>query len=194
MTDAYVHPTASVEEGAQLGTETKVWHYVHVRKGAQIGKGCSIGKDCYVDGKVTIGEGSRIQNGVSIYDGVQIRPYVFVGPHVVFTNDLYPRAGVKGWKVIDTVLHSGSAVGAGAVLRCGIEIGAFAMIGAGALVTKSVEPFTLVLGSPATPYKKICACGKTQFDLESPDWKPVLPCCEETLIAPLLNLAKSEAR
>jgi UDP-3-O-[3-hydroxymyristoyl] glucosamine N-acyltransferase len=193
MSNAFIHKTAEVETGVDIGQDSKVWHFSHIRTGAKIGKNCNIGKDCYVDARVTIGDGSRIQNGVSIYEGVEISPYVFIGPHVVFTNDMYPRAGVTGWEVTRTQLKAGSALGAGSIIRCGIEIGEFAMVGAGAIVTKDIEPFTLVMGTPAQPHAKICACGQKQFDLESDSWRPILECCKLKLIPAVLELAKGFA-
>jgi acetyltransferase-like isoleucine patch superfamily enzyme len=193
MSKPYIHPTATVEPGAEIGANTKIWHYCHIRAGSKIGRDCSIGKDSYVDAPVTIGDGTRIQNGVSVFGGVKVESFVFIGPHVVFTNDMYPRAGVKTWSTIPTFLRVGSALGAGSIIRCGIDLGAFSMIAAGAIVTKDVAPFTLVVGTPAIPVKKICACGKTQFELESPEWKAVLPCCHETLLEEVVVLATKAA-
>jgi UDP-2-acetamido-3-amino-2,3-dideoxy-glucuronate N-acetyltransferase len=188
--DLYIHPTATVEQGAEIGRGAKIWHYCHIRAGSKIGPDCSIGKDSYVDSHVTIGEGSRIQNGVSLFRGVEAGRFVFIGPHVVFTNDLYPRAGVKEWTTIPTFLRDGCALGAGAVIRCGIELGAFSMVAAGAILTKDLAPFTLAVGTPATPTKKICACGRTQFEIGSSDWKPILGCCEAVLQDAVLKVAR----
>jgi len=190
MSAPRIHATASVEPGAEIGEGTSIWHYAHVRTGAKIGKNCNIGKDCYIDAKVIMGDGTRVQNGVSIYAGVEISKFVFVGPHVVFTNDLYPRAGVKTWDMTPTYLRTGCALGAGAIIRCGIEIGEFAMAGAGAILTKDVDPFTLVMGTPAQPYMKICACGEKQFELDADNWRPVLDCCHRKLVPELIELAK----
>lgn len=186
----YIHPTAIVEDGAILEQGTKIWHFCHVRSGAWIGKDVSIGRDCYIDSKVHIDEGSRIQNGVSIYNGVILEKSVFVGPHVVFTNDMYPRAGAKKWDVSETVLKTGCALGAGAIVRCGIVLGAFSIIGAGALVTKDIPPFTLATGFPARPQKRICACGRHRTDLLDPEWAPVRECCHEYLSANVVKLAE----
>lgn len=187
---SFYHETAIIEQGAQIGLETKIWHFCHVRSGSTIGNNCSIGRDCYVDSKVIIEEGSRIQNGVSIYNGVHIKQSVFVGPHVVFTNDMYPRAGSKKWDISPTVLEEGCSLGAGSIIRCGIKIGAFAMIGAGAIVTKDVPSFCLVTGVPAKVIKRICSCGRTQFDIDEKTWNPIQKCCSEYLSDSVLSLAK----
>lgn len=188
----FVHPTACVEEGASLGKNVKIWNFVHVRKGCTLGDNVSIGKDSYIDAGVNIGKGSRIQNQVSVYAGVNISEYCFVGPAVVFTNDQFPRVGNKNWKVIETHLENCASIGAGAIIRCGITIGAFAMIGAGALVTKSVPPFTLVIGHPAGETRKICACGQTILPINTCPEDFIGECCEENMSEETFHLAKIE--
>jgi len=178
---SYIHPTSQVEEGVVLGEGVKVWQGCQVRSSAIIGKDVSIGKGSYVDVNVSIGDGSRIQNYVNIYDGVSIGRNCFVGPAVVFTNDQFPRVGNKSWNIIKTYMKDGASIGAGAVIRCGIEIGEFAMIGAGAIVTRSVEPFTLVLGFPADKRKCICACGQTVLPKESSKKDFFRICCDENM-------------
>ena len=185
----FIHPTAIVEESVVLGDYSKVWHFCHIRKGANIEKDCSIGRDCYVDSDVKIGEGTRIQNGVSIYNGIEIQKYVFVGPHVVFTNDMFPRAGSKKWVISSTSLQTGASIGAGAIIRCGVKIGSFAMVGAGALITKDISPFTLATGFPARSISRICACGRKRFDLLDTEWRPVVDCCYEYLSEEVVRLA-----
>lgn len=184
-----IHPTAIIESGAKLGAECVVWHFCHVRSGAELGALTSLGRDVYVDKNVKIGRGSRVQNGVSIYEGVNIGEWCFVGPHVTFTNDPHPRAGRREWKRVQTHLHSGSSLGAGAILCCGITIGAFAMVGAGAVVTKDVEPFTVVTGIPAAPVGKICACGDTSLPLDAVPSALLRDCCRKNLAAEPLALA-----
>lgn len=144
-----IHATAIVEEGAIIGTGTRIWHFVHIRSGATIGRDCVIGKDCYIDAGAMIGDGVHIQNGVSIYNGVTLEDHVFVGPHAVFTNDRYPRTGGV-WTVTPTMVRVGASIGANATILCGIEIGEMAMVGAGSVVTADVPPGMLVCGNPAT--------------------------------------------
>ncbi len=150
-TEVFIHPTAIVEEGAQIGRGTKIWHHCHVRAGAVIGENCNIGKNVYVDIGAKIGSGVKIQNNVSVYQGVTLEDDVFVGPSVVFTNDRIPRA-FGDWgeaQVIETRVHKGASLGGGACLRCGVNIGEYAMVAMGAVVIHSVESFTLVAGNPA---------------------------------------------
>lgn len=158
--DYFVHSTAIVEDGAIIGEGTKIWHFAHIRSGAKIGKYCNIGKDVYVDVDVQIGDRVKIQNGVSIYRGVKIEDDVFVGPHVTFTNDLYPRSFNREWQIVPTLVKHGASIGANATIVCGITIGEYAMVGAGAVVTKDVPPHGLVLGNPARLKGFVCFCGR----------------------------------
>jgi len=160
----FIHPTAIVEEGAIIGEGTRIWHFVHIRSGAKIGRNCNIGKDVYIDVGVEIGDNVKIQNGVSIYRGVKIEDDVFVGPYAVFTNDKYPRAFNRDWKVVPTVIKRGASVGANATIMCGVTIGEYAMVAAGAVVTKDVPPHGLVMGNPARLKGFVCYCGKPLRD------------------------------
>lgn len=187
---SYVHPTAVVEPGVTLKKDVKIWHFCHVRKGAVLNDNVSLARDVYVDENVHLGEGTRIQNGVSVFRGVQVSSWVFIGPHVIFTNDMFPRAGNKNWQIVETHLEMGSAIGAGAIIRCGISLGAFSMIAAGAMVTRSVPEFHLVLGMPARPVKMVCACGQTQLPLESPRTELLRTCCKNNLQSELYERAK----
>ncbi|GAB4046388.1 acyltransferase [Catellatospora paridis] len=145
----FVHPSADVEEGAQVGAGTKIWHLAHVRNSATIGAGCVIGRNVYVDADVVIGDLVKIQNNVSVYHGVTIEDAVFVGPCVVFTNDLRPRAQNPDWQITPTLIKRGASLGANATIVCGTVIGEHAMVAAGSVVTKSVAPNQLVAGNPA---------------------------------------------
>lgn len=160
MAKYFVHPTAIVEEGARIGEGTRIWHFVHVRKGAKIGKNCNIGKGVYIDVNVEIGNNVKIQNFVSVYRGVKIEDDVFIGPHATFTNDLYPRSFNENWELVPTLVKKGASIGANATIVCGITIGEYAMIGAGAVVTKDVPPFGLVYGNPARLRGFVCYCGR----------------------------------
>lgn len=185
----YVHPTAIVEEGVLLSPGVKIWHFCHLRKGARLAEGVSLGRDVYVENKVRIGRFTRIQNGVSIYNGLILQDHVFVGPHVIFTNDPYPRADKKNWKVVPTLLETGCAVGAGSIIRCGVNIGAFSMVGAGSVVTRNVPPFTLMLGLPARPTRKVCACGDKQWPLNTKLKTPYCKKCKKNMSEKMFKLA-----
>ncbi|MEM1555264.1 MAG: acyltransferase [Desulfurococcaceae archaeon] len=160
MSKYFVHPTAIVEEGAVIGEGTRIWHFVHIRRGARIGRNCNIGKDVYIDVDVHIGDNVKIQNFATIYRGVVIEDDAFIGPHVTFTNDLYPRSFNIDWKVIPTIVKKGASIGANATIVCGVTIGEYAMVGAGSVVTRDVPPFGLVYGNPARLKGFVCYCGR----------------------------------
>jgi acetyltransferase-like isoleucine patch superfamily enzyme len=170
----YVHPTAEVEEGAQVGEGTRIWRQAHVRSHAIIGERCNIGKGVYVEAHVRIGSQVKIQNHVSLFEGVVIEDGVFIGPHVCFTNDLYPRAitpdgrlkDATDWQVTPTLVKYGASLGANATLVCGITIGEFALIGAGSVVMKDVPPHALVVGNPARLIGYVCKCAHRLSNLE----------------------------
>lgn len=155
----FIHPSAHVDPRAVIGAGTKVWINVQIRENAIIGANCIISKDVYVDHAVAIGDGCKIQNGVSIYNGVTIEDKVFVGPHASFTNDKVPRAFKQDWEITPTRVKSGASIGANATIVCGVTIGEYAMVAAGAVVTKDVPPFTLVAGNPARPVGMIDEAG-----------------------------------
>ena len=156
-----VHESSYVDEGAEVGEGTRIWHFCHVQAGARIGKNCSLGQNVNVSGGALIGNGCRIQNNVSLYDGVELGDYVFCGPSCVFTNDLTPRAkypkGNAGW--FRTNVGTGASIGANATIVCGNEVGAWAMVGAGAVVTTDVPEHALVMGVPAKRVGWVCKCG-----------------------------------
>lgn len=158
--EVFVHPTAEVDEGAQIGAGTKVWHLAHVRSSATIGANCVIGRNVYVDAGAVVGDLVKIQNNVSVYQGVTIEDEVFVGPCAVFTNDLRPRAQNADWEITPTLVRRGASIGANATLVCGVEIGEYAMVAAGSVVTKSVAPYQLVAGNPARPLGWVDAKGQ----------------------------------
>lgn len=154
----FIHSTATVEEGAVIGDDVRIWHYVHVRSGARIGRGTQVGKSCYIDAGAVVGSSCKIQNFVSVYAGVTIEDEVFVGPSATFTNDRHPRA-VGKWSVVPTVIRKGASIGANATIICGVEVGAYALVAAGAVVTHDVPPYTLVTGVPARFARYVCKCG-----------------------------------
>ena len=165
-----IHESAIVEDGASIGSGTNVWHHAHLREGCVVGEGCTLGKNVFVDSGVEIGNHVKIQNNVSVYRGVTLEDEVFVGPSAVFTNDRLPRAGNVDWEVVATTVRTGASIGANATILPGLEIGPWAMVGAGAVVTRSIAAHELVLGNPARRAGWVCRCGhvaaKTAADLE----------------------------
>ncbi|HVG17267.1 MAG TPA: acyltransferase [Chitinophagaceae bacterium] len=156
----FVHATAVVDEGCQLGEGTKVWHFTHLMSKAVIGANCIIGQNVFIDNDVIIGKGVKIQNNVSVYKGVTLEDDVFVGPSVVFTNVMNPRSFIERKDEFKTtVVREGATLGANATIVCGIEIGSYAFVGAGALVTKPVKAFALVYGQPAQQYGWVSKMG-----------------------------------
>ncbi|MGQ4832817.1 MAG: acyltransferase [Candidatus Asgardarchaeia archaeon] len=174
----FVHETAIVEDGAEIGEGTRIWHHAHVRKGAKIGKNCILGKDVYVDTNVQIGNNVKLENRVSVFHGVTIEDDVFVGPHATFTNDLYPRAFNTDWEVTPTLVKKGASIGAGSVIICGVTLGEYSMVAAGAVVTKDVPPFGLVMGVPARLKGFVCYCGRPLKKVIGEDEKYVIFKCE----------------
>jgi len=145
-----IHPTAIVDDGAQIGEGTRVWHWVHFSSGARIGKGCSLGQNVFVGNKVVIGNNVKIQNNVSGYDNVTLEDDVFCGPSMVFTNVYNPRSAVnRKDEYRDTLVQRGATIGANSTIVCGTTIGAHAFIAAGAVVNRDVKPFALMAGVPA---------------------------------------------
>ena len=144
-----LHPTAVVDDDAQIGDGTNVWHFSHIRANTRIGRDCSVGQNVMIGPNVTVGDGCRIQNNVSVYDGVTLEDGVFCGPGCVFTNVRTPRAFAPAARFVPTVVRTGASIGANATIVCGNEIGAFAMIGAGAVVTRDVPAHALMAGVPA---------------------------------------------
>ncbi len=166
--DPYVHPSAFVDAGARIGPGTKVWHLAQVRERAVIGAECILGKGVYVGEGVHIGRRVKIQNGVSIYPGATVEDGVFIGPHVCFTNDRHPRAvnpdgsvqTADQWEVSPILVREGASLGAACVLVAGITVGRWAMVAAGAVVTKDVPDHGLVAGNPARSIGSVCVCGR----------------------------------
>lgn len=150
MNNYYAHPTALIDQGAEVGDGSKIWHFCHVMPGARIGRDCSLGQNVFVAAGVVLGNNVKVQNNVSIYEGVICEDDVFLGPSMVFTNVMNPRSAVnRKQEYRQTVVERGASIGANATIVCGHRIGRFAFIGAGSVVTKEVPPYALVVGNPA---------------------------------------------
>jgi acetyltransferase-like isoleucine patch superfamily enzyme len=170
--DAHIHPSAEVSPKAKVGRGAKIWHQAQVREGATIGENCIVGKGAYVDFGVSIGANSKLQNGVFVYHGATVAEGVFLGPGVIITNDRVPRAinpdGTQkrdsDWHLSNTHIGRGASIGAQATILPGVTIGDFAMVGAGAVVTRDVPPHALVYGNPARVHGYVCACGANLSD------------------------------
>ena len=145
----YAHPTAVIDEGCIIGNGTKIWHFSHIMPGCEIGENCNIGQNVVVSPKVKLGKNVRVQNNVSIYEGVICEDDVFLGPSMVFTNVINPRSAVsRKHEYLPTLVRKGASIGANATIVCGNEIGEYAFIGAGAVVTKPVPAYALIIGNP----------------------------------------------
>jgi len=187
-----IHPTAEVERGAEIGTNTHIWHFVHIRSGARIGNNCTLGYNVFVDRDVVVGNNVKLQNRVSLYRGVTLEDGVFVGPHATFTNDLYPRSITPDgrlldhddWPAVPTLVRYGASIGATAVIIAGVTVGKWALVGAGAVVTHDVPDHGLVVGRPARLTGYVCKCGKP---LHRDDHIWSCGDCGETYDLPALN-------
>lgn len=171
-----IHSTAEVSPDAHIGDGTVIWNNAQVREHAVVGRDCSIGKDVYLDVGVRIGNGVKIQNGVSVYAGVTIEDEVFLGPHMTFTNDLFPRAFATDWKIVPTRVERGASIGANATVVCGNVIGQYAMVAAGCVVSRDVPEHVLALGNPMRFVGYVCRWGHKVAPPgadESPDGRPV---------------------
>jgi UDP-2-acetamido-3-amino-2,3-dideoxy-glucuronate N-acetyltransferase len=162
----FIHPTAIVDDAAEIGPGTKIWHFCHLMPRSKVGKNCILGQNVFIDNNAVIGNGVKIQNNVSVYNGVIIEDDVFLGPSMVFTNVINPRSFIERKQEFKkTFVRKGATIGANATIICGIEIGVYAMIGAGAVVTKNVLPYALMVGNPAHQTGWVSEAGiKLDFD------------------------------
>jgi len=171
----FVHESSYVDEGCEIGEGTKIWHFSHIMKGCRIGKRCNIGQNVVVSPDVTLGDGCKVQNNVSIYTGVICEDGVFLGPSCVFTNVVNPRAFIeRKSEYRKTTIKEGASVGANATIVCGHDVGRYAFVGAGAVVTKDVPDFAMVYGVPAEVRGYVCRCGE---QLRFSGGKAVCPAC-----------------
>ncbi len=166
--NVFVHESSYVDDGAEIGEGTKIWHFSHVQKGAKIGPGCTLGQNVNVANNVIIGKQVKIQNNVSVYEGVELEDYVFCGPSMVFTNVLNPRSEFpqRGSQFYHkTLVKKSASIGANATIVCGITIGRYAFIGAGSVITKDVPDHALMVGVPSRRIGWVCECAnRLTFD------------------------------
>lgn len=187
MRDFFVHESSYIDEGARIGAGTKIWHFCHVMGSAVIGERCSLGQNVLVAGNVTIGNNVKIQNNVSIYEGVRLEDDVFCGPSMVFTNVKTPRSAFPRNTSNDyalTVVKRGASIGANATIVCGVTLGEWSFVAAGAVVTKDVPAYALVAGVPAKQLGWVCECGES-LTLESD--RAQCESCERTYVFERVN-------
>ena len=161
MNDYYCHPAAIVEEGAKIGKKTRIWAFVHVLTGASVGEDCNVCDHSFIEGAVRVGDRVTIKCGVSLWDGITVENDVFIGPNACFTNDKTPRSKQYPPDFLRILLKEGCSIGANSTTLPGLNIGRWAMIGAGAVVTRAIPDYGLVVGSPARLVGWVCRCGKT---------------------------------
>jgi len=171
MPKYFAHPTAIIDDGAIIGEGTRIWHWCHIMDNVVIGKNCNIGENVFIENGVKLGNGIKVKNNVAIYTGVECEDDVFLGPNCVFTNVANPRSFIeRKTEFKKTLIRRGATIGANATIICGNDIGEYAFIGAGSVVTKSVNPYTMVVGNPARLYAYVCKCGvKLDGNLVCPD-------------------------
>jgi UDP-2-acetamido-3-amino-2,3-dideoxy-glucuronate N-acetyltransferase len=158
----FIHPTSVIDNGAIIGEGTRVWHFCHLMPESRVGKNCVLGQNVFVDNNVVIGNRVKVQNNVSIFNGVHLEDDVFLGPSMVFTNVINPRSFIERKNEFKkTIVRKGATIGANATILCGVEIGSYAMIGAGTMVVKNVSPYALVVGNPAQQIGWVSEAGIT---------------------------------
>ena len=161
MADYFLHPTSIVDEGAEIGTGTRIWHFCHVSAPCRIGPDCNLGQNVFVAKNVKMGRNVKVQNNVSIYEGVVLEDDVFCGPSMVFTNVFNPRSFVsRKNEYLTTLVRRGATIGANATIVCGITVGRYALVGAGAVVTRDVPDYGIAYGNPARLHGWACRCGE----------------------------------
>jgi UDP-2-acetamido-3-amino-2,3-dideoxy-glucuronate N-acetyltransferase len=198
--DFFVHESSYVDEGAQIGAGTKIWHFCHVMDSAKIGERCNIGQNVFVAADVTIGNNVKIQNNVSLYTGVVVEDDVFLGPSMVLTNVINPRSHIsRKDEYKSTLIKRGATIGANATIVCGVTLGQYCFIGAGTVVTRNVPDYGLVYGNPGRIQGWMCQCGiRLEFELLDGQEQAVCPECGERymkngqMVTPLHNNSGTE--
>jgi acetyltransferase-like isoleucine patch superfamily enzyme len=187
-----VHESAEIDDRSEIGEGSYIWNNVQVREWAKIGKNCILSKDVYIDLDVKIGDRVKIQNGVSVYKGVTVEDDVFLGPHMVLTNDLYPRAYNREWKITPTLIKKGASVGANATILCGITLGEYCLVGSGSVVIKDVPAHALVVGNPCRLIGFVCKCSKRLIPVREEDSMMRMRCpeCKEEYLIELATFKK----
>jgi UDP-2-acetamido-3-amino-2,3-dideoxy-glucuronate N-acetyltransferase len=164
MSTVFIHPTAVIDEGARIGSGSKVWHFCHISSRSVLGEHCVVGQNVFVDNDVVIGNGVKIQNNVSVYKGVTLEDDVFLGPSMVFTNVTNPRSFIERKQEFKpTLVRKGASIGANVTIICGCTIGSYALVGAGAVVTRSVADYALVVGNPAKQTGWVSQAGESLY-------------------------------
>ena len=186
-TNGFIHPTAIVDEGCEVGAKTRIWHWCHLMSGAKIGENCNIGENAFIESGVVLGNGVKVKNNVALYTGIECEDGVFLGPNCVFTNVANPRSFIERKSEFKkTIIHKGATIGANATIVCGHDIGEYAFVGAGSVVTKTVPPYTMVVGHPARFYSYVCKCGtKLNGKLQCPACKAKYKMVESNIIWPI---------
>lgn len=162
LTNSHIHPSAIIDDGAKVGEGTRIWHFCHLMPKSKVGRSCILGQNVFIDNDVTLGNGVKVQNNVSVYKGVIIEDDVFLGPSMVFTNVINPRSFIERKDEFKkTIIRKGATIGANSTILCGVEIGSYAMIGAGAMVVGNVSPYGLVVGNPARQIGWVSEAGIT---------------------------------
>lgn len=161
MSEGVFHHPLALVESDEIGDGTRVWAWAHVMKGARLGANCNVGEHCFIESGAVLGDRVTVKNGVAVWDGVTCEDDVFLGPNAVLTNDLRPRSRAADWTLERTLLRQGATVGANATLLCGITIGRYALIGAGAVVIRGVADHALVVGNPGRVVGAVCVCART---------------------------------
>ncbi len=158
--NCFIHPTAIIDRNVTIGEHTRIWHWCHLMEGVVVGRNCNIGEHAFIESGVVLGDNVKVKNNVAIYTGVICEDDVFLGPNCVFTNVINPRSFIERKSEFKTtVLRRGATIGANATIVCGNEIGAYAFVGAGSVVTRPVPAYTMVIGNPARFHSHICKCG-----------------------------------